>query len=120
VAERRILVVEDDQTLREVIAEALREDGYAVQTTDNGQAGLQVAQRWRPDLVVLDLMLPSMHGEEFAASVRQLDGLAAIPIVVVSASRATAEAGLRVGAIAALRKPFDLFEFTDQVHDLLR
>lgn len=118
-AERRILVVEDDHTLREAIAEALRDDGYAVEATDNGQAGLRVAQRWPPDLVILDLMMPRMTGEEFSAAVRQMDSLAAIPIIVVSASRATAEVSARLGATLALRKPFDLFELIERVNDLL-
>jgi DNA-binding response OmpR family regulator len=120
VAETRILVVEDDQTLRDVIAEALREDGYAVETTDDGLAALELARGWRPALVILDLMMPHMSGQEFAEAVRRMDGLASIPIIVVSASRAADEVGPRLGATAAFHKPFDLFELTEQVNGLLR
>src|SRR5690242_1588878 len=93
VTERRVLVVEDDQTLREVIAEALREDGYAVLTAVNGEAALELAQRWLPGMVILDLMMPRMAGEEFCAALRALDGLATIPILLVSASRSAADIG---------------------------
>jgi two-component system alkaline phosphatase synthesis response regulator PhoP len=120
VAERRILVVEDDTTLCEVIAEALLEDDYAVETAGDGQAALELARRWRPDLVILDLMLPHGDGEQLAAALRRVGGLASIPIIVVSASRAAGEAGARLEATAALRKPFDLFELTQRVNDVLR
>src|SRR5579859_1765882 len=119
VAERRVLVVEDDHTLREVIAEALREDGYTVQTAANGQAGLDLAQQWLPGLVIVDLMMPRMAGEEFCTALRSLDRLATIPILLVSASRSTADVGARVGAVAALTKPFDLFELAEHVRSVL-
>jgi DNA-binding response OmpR family regulator len=119
VTERRVLVVEDDQTLREVIAEALREDGYAVRTAINGETALELAQRWPPGMVILDLMMPRMAGEEFCAALRALDGLATIPILLVSASRSAADIGERVGAAASLTKPFDLVELAQHVRAAL-
>jgi DNA-binding response OmpR family regulator len=118
-AERRVLVVEDDQLLRDVIAEALDEDGYAVEAADNGLTALELAQRRPPELVILDLMMPHMNGEQFCSALRQMDGLQSVPIIVVSAARAAQEIGARVGASVALRKPFDLFELTEHVSDLL-
>ncbi len=120
VRERRVLVVEDDETLREVIAEALRDEGHAVEATDNGVAALEVARNWPPDVVVVDLMMPRMNGEEFSAAIRQLNGMDALPIIVVSASRAVEDTGSRIGVTTALRKPFDLYELTDRVNELLR
>ena len=117
--ERRVLVVEDDPLLRDVIAEALHEDGYAVEAADNGRTALELAQQRPPGLVILDLMMPHMNGEQFCVALRQLDGLQTVPIIVVSAARSAHEIGARVGATAALRKPFDLFELTDRVSDLL-
>jgi DNA-binding response OmpR family regulator len=117
--ERRVLVVEDDKTLRDIVAEALREDGYTVQTAVNGEAALELVQRWLPGLVILDLMMPRMAGEEFCAALRRLDALASVPIVLVSASRYAAEIGARVGAYASLTKPFDLLELSQHVHALL-
>jgi DNA-binding response OmpR family regulator len=119
-AESRVLVVEDDQLLRTVIAEALREDGYAVDTAADGEVGLDLASRARPDLVILDLMMPYMSGEEFSEAMRQLDGLGSTPIILISASRQTDDIGARIGADLSLRKPFDLFALTDRVNYLLR
>jgi DNA-binding response OmpR family regulator len=118
-SDSRILLVEDDETLREVIAEALREDGYDVQIAGDGAVALNLAERWQPNLLVLDLMMPNMNGEEFSVALRSLNGLASIPIIIVSASRFAQDVGNRIGAQAALAKPFDLFELTERVHDLL-
>ena len=117
---KQILLVEDDQSLRELIAEALVDDGYQVEAAADGHAALLLAARRKPDLVILDLMMPNMNGEDFSAAMRQLPGLGAVPIIIVSASRYSNEVGARVGALVALRKPFDLFELTDHVHQFLR
>lgn len=119
--EKRILLIEDDRTMRELIAEALREDGYSVETAPDGQVGLDLAGRWHPDLVILDLMMPYMNGEEFSTAMRQMHGMASTPIIIVSASRHSQEVGTRLGpSVVALRKPFDLFELTDHVDQFLR
>jgi DNA-binding response OmpR family regulator len=120
VTDKRILLVEDDRTLRELIAEALLEDGYIVETAADGVVALDLAGRWQPDLVILDLMMPHMNGEEFSTAMRQLDGMASTPIIIVSASRHGPEVVSRMGAEVALRKPFDLFELTDHVNQFLR
>jgi CheY-like chemotaxis protein len=106
--------------LREVIAEALRDDGYSVETAADGELALAVVHRWPPDLVILDLMMPHMDGEQFSEALRRINGLAATPIIVVSASRYAEEVGTRVGAEAALRKPFDLYELAERVDQALR
>ncbi|HEY0583614.1 MAG TPA: response regulator transcription factor [Chloroflexota bacterium] len=119
-AESRVLVVEDDQILRTVIADALLEDGYTVETAADGQAALESARRSPPDLVILDLMMPYMDGEVFSAAMRGIDGLASTPIILISASRHAEDIGARIGAHIIMRKPFDLFELTEQVNTLLR
>jgi DNA-binding response OmpR family regulator len=119
VPESRVLVVEDDDLLRTVVAEALREDGYDVETAADGEVALDLASRTRPDLVILDLMIPYVSGEEFARAIRLMDGLVTTPIVLISAARHADEVGARIGAKRCLRKPFDLFELIDSVHELL-
>jgi DNA-binding response OmpR family regulator len=119
VADSRVLVVEDDQVLRTVIADALREDGYAVDAAADGHQALELARLAPPDLVILDLMMPYIDGEAFSNELRQIEGLDSTPILLVSASRRVEEVGARIGAEVALRKPFDLFELTDRVNQLL-
>ena len=118
-ADGHILLVEDDRALREVITEALGEDGYSVDCADNGISALELARQAPPDLAIVDLMMPHMDGEQFCARVRQVHGLERLPIIVVSAARNTEEVSDRLGVAAALRKPFDLFELTGRVGDLL-
>jgi two-component system response regulator MprA len=119
VNDRRVLVVEDDQTLRDTVAEALGEDGYAVRTARDGQSALACVKRWPPDLVILDLMMPRLDGEGFCTALRRLEGMAEVPIIVVSASRSADEIGARVGANVTLPKPFDLLELTHYVDELV-
>src|ERR671916_457963 len=101
----RILIVEDDQSLRDVVAEALGEEGYSVQAAASGLAALEVAAGWHPDVVLLDLMMPRMDGEQFCIAMRTIDGLANVPIIVLSAARGAEQVATRIGASAALKKP---------------
>jgi DNA-binding response OmpR family regulator len=119
VGSHRILVVEDDDTLRDILAEALREDGYTVELAADGEIALELAHQWQPDLLILDLMMPNMNGEELVSTMREVEGSASLPIIVLSASRRAEEVGVRIGALAALRKPFDLFELTECVNHAL-
>src|SRR5207248_4148192 len=105
---------------RDVMVEALIEDGHQVRSASDGVAGLEIAEEWAPDLVVLDLMLPGLSGEQFCFAMRQVPGLSEVPIVVVSAARSALEMSARCGAAATLRKPFDLLELVSQVEELLR
>ena len=119
-AEHRVLVVEDDPSLRDVVVEALSEDGHVVRAAPDGATALRIAGDWPPHLVVLDLMLPGLSGEQFCAALRELQGLADVLIVVVSAARRATEVSERLGATVMLRKPFDLIELAEQVDELLR
>jgi CheY-like chemotaxis protein len=100
----KILVVDDDHDIRELIAEVLALDGYRVSTAPNGKVALEQAHVNRPDLIVLDLMMPVMCGWEFMEAQRGDPELAHVPVIVV-----TAALDCEVeGAAALLRKPFDL------------
>jgi len=99
-----ILVVDDEPDIREMISEMLLLDGYRVRTAPNGKIALGQARLSRPDLIVLDLMMPVMSGWQFLEAKEEDPDLAGIPVVVV-----TAALDARVeGAAMLLRKPFDL------------
>jgi two-component system response regulator MprA len=115
----RILVVEDDPILRQTIAEALDDDGYAVAAAADAFAALELVRESPPDLAIVDLMLPIMSGEQFCTALRSIDALAQLPIIVVSAARYAEAVGARIGATATIKKPFDLFELTERVRTLL-
>lgn len=105
---KRVLVVEDDAALRETVAEILADAGYAVSSAGNGREALAEAAVRHPDLILLDLMMPTMNGWQFRAAQQKLPGLAAVPVIVMSAC-SDLEGESDLGAVAAsFSKPFDV------------
>jgi len=116
---RRVLVAEDDTTIREVLVEALSDDGYEVMAAANGADALRAIQTWRPALIILDVMMPDMDGHAFRARQRELRLAADVPVLVVSASRRAADHARELGAVAGIEKPFRLAELLDTVRRAL-
>ena len=115
----RVLIIEDDPTVGEVVARYLRREGYAVGIEADGAVGLQRALAHTPDLVILDLMLPSVSGLEIC---RRLRVAAPVPIIMLTARGAEADriAGLEMGADDYVAKPFSPRELTARVKAVLR
>jgi len=105
----RLLIVEDDDVIREVLVFTLADEGYAVETAADGQAALEQLAVSTPDVILLDMMLPVMDGWEFL-TVRQQRQLAPeAKVVIISASRrATHVPPAELGVSAVVAKPFDL------------
>lgn len=114
---RRILLVEDDADLREALGEALAASGHTVISAVDGADGLRQMRACRPDVVVLDLMMPRLDGWQFRLAQRKDPMLAVTPVVVISASSsATAEA---VDADLYLRKPLDANTLLHAIDDAI-
>ena len=113
----RILVVEDEPRLMRNLAKALREDGYAVDTADNGEDGLYKAENYSYDAVVLDIMLPRLDGWEVLDRLRSHKQT---PVLMLTARDATHDRvrGLDGGADDYLVKPFDLAELRARLRAL--
>lgn len=102
----RILLVEDDRSLRDTLADVLLDEGYEVAAAANGREALDRLAASQPDLILLDLVMPVMDGWAFREEQRKTPELAAIPTVVLSATHPTDGPGLRtLGADAVLSKP---------------
>jgi DNA-binding response OmpR family regulator len=116
---RRILVVEDEPTLRETLAEALEADGFSVDQAADGRAALERFHARQPDLLLLDLMLPELSGLEVTRRVR---AESSIPIVMLTARDAEVDkvVGLELGADDNLTKPFSLRELSARIRAVLR
>ena len=114
-----VLVVDDERKIRDVVRTYLEHDGYAVFLAGSGQEALEVAARLGPDLVVLDLMLPDLPGEEVARSLR---AVSSVPIIMLTAKASEDDrvAGLRLGADDYLPKPFSPRELAARVEAVLR
>jgi CheY-like chemotaxis protein len=98
-----VIIVEDDADIRASVAEILRDEGYVVAEYEDGQKALSALETGlRPCLVIIDLLMPRMSGEQFAAAVRGNDRLASIPVVMITGA-STPPSGIEV-----LRKPFEL------------
>lgn len=122
VSHERILVIEDEGDLREVVAYNLSREGYRVSAAAGGRAGLERAEREQPDLIVLDLMLPDMDGLEVCRRIRRNPKIAATRIVMLTAKAEESDVvlGLGVGADDYLTKPFGVKELIARVQAVLR
>lgn len=116
----RILVVEDDPIIRQTVEYALRRAGFDVKSATDGQQALHTFERFHPDLVLLDLMLPGMDGYETAQHIRETDSETAIIMVTALDSAADKVKGLDAGADDYITKPFSMEELLARVRANLR
>ena len=116
----RVLVVDDEPNIVDVVSMALRHNGFAVDATDTGARALARAREWRPNVMVLDVMLPDMNGFEVA---RRMSGEhLGVPILFLSARDATSDKvrGLTTGGDDYVTKPFSLEELVARLRNILR
>jgi two-component system OmpR family response regulator len=115
----RVLIIEDEPELRRVLAQALREDGYAVDEAADGQDGLQKSVMWDYDVILLDLMLPLLDGLSVLARLRKER---TTPVIILTARDAVPDRvhGLDLGADDYVVKPFDLVEVLARTRALIR
>jgi len=117
-----ILIVDDEEDIIELIKYNLKKEGYAILTAMTGEAALKIARHSRPDLVVLDLMLPGIDGLEVTRCLKRNDDTMDIPIVMVTAKGEESDivAGLELGANDYISKPFSPRELTARIRAILR
>jgi two-component system response regulator ResD len=118
-SKRRILIVDDDATVREILSRYLVREGYDVDRAGDGEAALERTQTHPPDLILLDLMLPGISGLDVCRRVRRNTG---VPIIMLTARGEENERvfGLRLGADDYVVKPFSPREVTARVTSVLR
>jgi DNA-binding response OmpR family regulator len=114
----RILVVDDDSSIRQVIAYALGDEGYEVDEASDGQTALESVGRQHPDLILLDMKMPGIDGWEFARLYRELYERTA-PIIVLTAARDAAQRAWDIDAVSYIPKPFDLDALLERVSDVM-
>jgi two-component system, chemotaxis family, chemotaxis protein CheY len=116
---RVALVVEDDEYIRNVISDLLADHGFRVVGAANGAEALERLDTTRPDVMVLDLLMPVMHGWEFMESYEERTGGTPIPIVVVSVNAALPRSFDRLGVRSVVAKPFDVDDLLEHVEQAL-
>lgn len=116
---KRVLIIEDDADAAGVLEAYLKRDGYEVTIASNGITGLEQAQRWQPDLILLDVMLPMMNGTEVLAAIRRSGET---PVIMVTAMGEAPDriGALRYGADDYVVKPYHPGEVVARVQAVLR
>jgi DNA-binding response OmpR family regulator len=117
---KTILVVEDDAGIRVVLQDALVSQGYEVAAAENGIKGLELAKELRPDLVILDVMLPLMDGFEVCKRIRKEGITSPVMMLTVKDEEVDKVLGLELGADDYVTKPFSVKELLARVKALLR
>jgi signal transduction histidine kinase len=115
----RVLLVDDDPEILEATGQLLREWGYSVDEARDGATALELARDSRPDLMLIDLMMPVMDGWTLIGRIRAENVAPGVPLVVFSADRDAREKGRKLEADAAVRKPFELEELQELLERLL-
>ncbi len=118
----RVLVVDDEPSIQSLLSRVLVREGFEVLSAMNGQEGLLVAAQEKPDLIILDLNLPDLYGEEVCSKLRQDSTTENVPILILTGKNALGLSArcLDGGADAYLSKPFDIADILAHLRALLR
>src|SRR3954467_6825031 len=119
----RVLVVDDEEHITELVAMGLTYNGFEVERAASGRAALDAVDQRRPELIVLDVMLPDLDGFEVARRLRQAEGAGTrVPIIFLTARDTTQDKieGLRLGSDDYVTKPFSIEELIERVKAVLR
>lgn len=119
VSNRRVLVVDDEPSITEVVSAYLERDGYQVHVAHNGSDAIALARRYRPVAIILDLMLPDLSGEQVCRTLRRESS---VPIIMLTAKNQEQDklAGLGMGADDYITKPFSPKELTARLRAVIR
>ncbi len=119
---KKVLIIEDEKDLAELLAFNLEKEGYAAQCVNDGKLGLEQASAELPDLILLDLMLPGMLGTEVCKALRKNSRTAQIPIIMITAKGDEIDrvVGFEVGADDYIVKPFSMREVALRIKSVMR
>lgn len=118
---KKVLIVDDEPNIVLSVEFLMQREGHDVVTAGDGQEAIEILARSKPDLMILDVMMPRKNGFEVCAEVRADPELSGMPILMLTAKGREAEMkkGLSLGADAYITKPFSTHELVTRVHELL-
>lgn len=113
---RKILIVEDDSDFQDIYALYLQGESYQVLTAYNGKEGLAILEKETPDLIILDLIMPVMDGEEFYVRLRGEEKWRHIPVIIASVNEKMPQRVLELGGVSGnLKKPFEIDQLLQKI-----
>jgi DNA-binding response OmpR family regulator len=118
---KKVLIAEDEQSIRELIAYRLTQSGYTVMEASDGEEALRLAAADTPDIAVLDVMMPHLDGYQLTARLKEAPATARVPVILLTArvQEADITQGFDAGADDYLRKPFNPDELVSRVRAVL-
>ncbi|MBT3012864.1 MAG: response regulator [Candidatus Thiodiazotropha sp. (ex Lucina aurantia)] len=119
---KTILIVDDEPNIVLSVEYLMKREGYQVMTANDGQVAIEMIADTRPDLLILDVMMPRKNGFEVCREIRADPALSGLPILMLSAKGREAEIkkGISLGADAYITKPFSTHDLVDKVNQLLQ
>lgn len=116
-----ILYIEDDFQNRVLVRRILEASGFSIIEAENGKVGLKIAQEFVPDLILMDINLPEIDGYEVTSRLKQIDALAQVPIIAMTANvmKGDREKTLAAGCDGYIQKPIDVDLLPDQINHYL-
>ena len=116
---KKILIIEDEKDILQLVKLYLEKEGYRAVTAATGTEGLDSAKQHKPDLIVLDLMLPWISGVEVLATIREMPALRTVPVLVVTGTNTRAFELRSFGPVDVMHKPVNLGTFIPVVQEML-
>jgi len=106
----KILLIEDEVNILDIVKDVLKEEGYQVKTANSGKKGVETAVNWTPDLIICDIMMPEMDGYEVFEALKAQPNTASIPFIYLTAKADYQDfrKGMNLGAADYIFKPFDI------------
>lgn len=116
---KKILIIEDELAIADLMSYSLKKEGYIVKTVDNGSEGIEITENFKPNLIILDLMLPDISGFDVCRNITQSFN---IPIIMITAKCDITDKvlGLELGADDYITKPFDMREVLVRIRSIFR
>lgn len=116
---KKILIIEDELAIADLMSYSLKKEGYIVKTVDNGSEGIEITESFKPNLIILDLMLPDISGFDVCRNITQSFN---IPIIMITAKCDITDKvlGLELGADDYITKPFDMREVLVRIRSIFR
>jgi len=115
----RVLVVDDERSIREILSDLLASDGHLVDTAADGSEALEVIHGWRPDVVLLDMLMPEVGAWDFLVRYNRDSMCRGLPVAILSTTAAAGGALEEAGVAAVISNPFDVHNLLETVHDLV-